>query len=138
MSADCVLTGEPEFIFQKKYTEKPKEEDLFEIFVIVYKVKIENWETDKTEDDALRMIFFNNVEKAVKRFKLFGPKAAILKRILTDSVEMNEIAEKNNHIEIDEEETDEENDKQVDENITELAKELAIKEGAEVSKAIVV
>jgi hypothetical protein len=132
MSADCVLTGIPEFILTKEYTEKPKEEDLYEVFAVIYKVddKVGNWESNQeigetTEGNNLRFIFFTDTARAVARFKLFGPKRSILKRILTDSNELYEAGEKNNHLVVDKSESEsEETKKEIEDNNKELEEEM--------------
>jgi len=134
MSADCVLTGVPDFILTKEYEGKPKEEDLFEIFAVIYRVdeRKGNWENTENnieEGSDLRFVFFNNVAKAVARFKLFGPKRSLLKRILTDNKELWDAAEKNNHIEVELSETEsesqsEETKEEIEENNKELEKQM--------------
>jgi len=145
MSADCVETGVPELILTRDYDVKPKEEDLYEVFAVIYRVEREGYKVGDNEDAETKYVFFTNVAKAVARFKLFGPKRSILKRILTDKKEIWELGEKNSKIEVEvpesesesESETQEEQDKkEFDETIAQLAKEIAIQEGGEVSKSI--
>lgn len=102
MSADYCYTESPEYILKKEYTEKPDISKLHEIFVIVYKVEVPNY-LKKKEEDTARYIFLHSLEKAFKRWKLFGPNGAILQRIFTDDEELNELATKNDNIEINEE-----------------------------------
>ena len=143
MSADYVETGVPEIILTRDYDVKPKEEDLYEVFAVIYRVEKEGYKVGDNEDTETKYVFFTNVGKAVARFKLFGPRRSILKRILTDKKEIWELGEKNSNIQVEvsesesESETQEEKDKkEFDETIAQLAKEIAIQEGGEVSKSI--
>jgi len=143
MSADCVETGVPEIILTRDYDVKPKEEDLYEVFAVIYRVEKEGYKVGDNEDAETKYVFFTDVGKAVARFKLFGPRRSILKRILTDKKEIWDLGEKNSKIEVEvsesesESETQEEQDKkEFDETIAQLAKEIAIQEGGEVSKSI--
>jgi len=145
MSADCVETGVPEIILTKDYDNKPKEEDLYEVFAVIYREQKEGYKVGENEDVETKYVFFTNVGKAVARFKLFGPKRSILKRILTDKKEIWELGEKNSNIQVEvpesesesesESETQEEKDKkEFDDTMAQLAKEIAIQEGGEVSE----
>lgn len=144
MSADCVETGVPEIILTRDYDVKPKEEDLYEVFAVIYRVEKEGYKVGENEDTETKYVFFTNVGKAVARFKLFGPKRSILKRILTDKKEIWDLGEKNSNIEVEvsesesESETQEEQDKkEFDDTIAQLAKEISIQEGGEVSKSVI-
>jgi hypothetical protein len=114
MSADYCYTESPEYILKKEYTEKPDIEKLYEIFVIVYKVDLPSYAIKKEEDTA-RYIFIHSLEKAFKRWKLFGPNGAILQRIFTDDEELNALATKNDNIEINEEDLEEEEEEEEEE-----------------------
>lgn len=88
MSADCCFTDAPEYILHNEYDGKPDIEKLHEVFVIIYKVDTVTKEIDK----AIRYIFIKNLDKAVKQWKIFGPKGALLHRIFTDSDDLNQLA----------------------------------------------
>jgi hypothetical protein len=112
MSADYCYTETPEYILKKEYDEKPDLTKLYEIFVLVYKVDLPKYKIKKEEDTA-RYLFFHSLEKAFKRWKLFGPRGAILQRIFTDDDELNALATKNDNIEISEEDLKSENNDMV-------------------------
>ena len=97
MSAEFCHTDDPEYILHNEYTEKPDIEKLHEIFIIVYTVEIPAWQS-KNPEDEVRYIFFKSLEKAMRRWKLFGPRGSMLKRVFTDSEELNEMALKNENI----------------------------------------
>jgi len=125
MSAEYCYTESPEYILKKEYTEKPDISKLHEIFVIVYKVDLPNYQKKKEEDSA-RYIFLHSLEKAFKRWKLFGPNGAILQRIFTDDEELNALATKNDNIEINEEElvsSDEDEEEKEEEKKEEVKEE---------------
>ena len=96
MSHENTMTEVPEYFLEKEYTVKPKPEDLHEIFIIVYKMEVPNWRAE-TDDDT-RYIFFTNLEKAYKRFKMFVNGKALLKRVYTDNEKLYELAQKNDNI----------------------------------------
>ena len=129
MSAEYCYTESPEYILKKEYTEKPDISKLHEIFVIVYKVEVPNY-LKKKEEDTARYIFLHSLEKAFKRWKLFGPNGAILQRIFTDDEELNALATKNDNIIIDDEELesdeDEDEKEEVKEEVKEESKELTV------------
>ena len=117
MSGDLCFTENPEFYLIKEYENKPNVDELFDLFIVVYLKEIPNWKKSGDEDkdlkDSSRYIIFSNLEKAFKRFKLFGPGKSLIKRILTDNEELYQLAKKNddivvNLIELDREETKEE------------------------------
>jgi len=97
MSAEFCYTDSPEYILHKEYTEKPDVEKLHEIFIVVYRIDLPAWETQNQEDE-IRYIFFKSLEKAMRRWKLFGPRGSMLKRVFTDSDELNEMALKTENI----------------------------------------
>jgi len=76
-------TEKPEFYLIKEYTTKPAIEDLGEVFVIGYVMESPNWKKD--DDTDVRYIFFTDFAKAYKRFRLFVPGKAFIKRIFTDN-----------------------------------------------------
>jgi Ran GTPase-activating protein (RanGAP) involved in mRNA processing and transport len=131
MSADYCYTESPEYILKKEYEGKPDISKLYEIFVLVYKVDLPKYKIKKEEDTA-RYLFFHSLEKAFKRWKLFGPRGAILQRVFTDDDELNELASKNDNIEVnDEEENDEEEDEEEknedkEEEVVEEKKEIVV------------
>ena len=137
MSAEYCYTESPEYILKKEYTEKPDISKLHEIFVIVYKVDLPNYQKKK-EEDAARYIFLHSLEKAFKRWKLFGPNGAILQRIFTDDEELNALATKNDNIVIDEEELKTENNEMVVGNSDEEDEEEEKEEVKEEPKDITV
>jgi hypothetical protein len=102
MSMDLCETGKPMLILTKEYEEKPAVDKLFDIFMVSYKEDIPDWKrkTPDDESELMRYLFFTDLNRAVKRWKLFGPRVAMLKRILTDSEELLEKANKNNHLDI--------------------------------------
>jgi hypothetical protein len=97
MSAEFCYTDDPEYILHKEYTEKPDIEKLYEVFIVVYTVETPSWQT-KNPEDEVRYIFFKTLEKAMRRWKLFGPRGSMLKRVFTDSDELNEMALKTENI----------------------------------------
>jgi hypothetical protein len=111
MSAEFCYTDEPHYILKKEYEEKPDINKLFEIFVIVYKAELPKYKVSKEEDTA-RYLFFHDLEKALKRWKLFGPRGALLQRIFTDDEELNELASKNDNIVVENVSEDEEEAKE--------------------------
>jgi len=96
MSHGLTHTEVPEYFLEKEYTEKPKPEDLHEIFIIIYVMEVPNYRQE-TDDDT-RYIFFTNLEKAYKRFKMFVNGKAMLKRVYTDNEKLYEVAQKNDNI----------------------------------------
>jgi hypothetical protein len=99
MSHDLCEVQEPYYLIVKEYEEKPKVEDLTEVFTIVYTHELPNWKI-KEETDGVEYVFFTSLEKAWKRFKYEGPRRALMKRILTDNEELIELARRNDNIEI--------------------------------------
>ena len=97
MSADLCYTADPDYILVKEYNEKPDINKLHEIFVVIYKVETPNY-LKKSDDDDERYIFFKSLDKAIKRWKLFGPRGSMLRRIITYNDELNELAMKNENI----------------------------------------
>jgi hypothetical protein len=106
MSAEFCYTDNPEYILHKEYTEKPDVEKLYEVFIVVYTVEVPAWES-KSPEDEVRYIFFKSLEKAMRRWKLFGPRGSMLKRVFTDSDELNEMALKTENIVVAPEEEEE-------------------------------
>ena len=103
MSAKDCYTESPEFILKKEYTEKPDIEKLHEVFIVIYKVELPKWKIKEDEvKESIRYIFFTNLEKAYKRFKMFGPNYAMLQRVFTDDDEMYELASRNDNIVVEE------------------------------------
>jgi hypothetical protein len=88
MSAECCFTDDPEYILKKEYDGKPNIDDLHEVFVIVYKVDTVTKEFKK----SARFVFIKSLEKAMKQWKIFGPRGALLHRIFTDDDDINELA----------------------------------------------
>ena len=99
MSHDLCDVEEPYYLIVKEYEEKPKPEDLTEVFTIVYAHDIPKWKI-KEETDGVEYVFFTSLEKAWKRFKYEGPKRALMKRIFTDNEELIELAKRNDNIEL--------------------------------------
>jgi len=94
MSADLCYTDDPDYILEKEYDGKPDIDKLHEIFVVIYKVEVPSYSKKRDEDEA-QYVFFKSLEKAFKRWKLFGPRGAMLRRIITDKDELNELALQN-------------------------------------------
>ena len=99
MSHDLCDVEEPYYLIVKEYEEKPKPEDLTEVFTIVYAHDIPKWKI-KEETDGVEYVFFTSLEKAWKRFKYEGPKRSLMKRIFTDNEELIELARRNDNVEI--------------------------------------
>lgn len=99
MSKEFCETENPEYVITKEYEGKPSDDDLTEMFIVVYKLDLANWEKQK-EEDCLRYIFFCNLEKAFKRFKLFGPGRAMLKRIFTDNEELIKLGKASDDVKV--------------------------------------
>ena len=118
MSKDFCETEKPEYVLTKEYTVKPDDGDLTEMFIVVYKLDLANWEKEK-EEDCLRYIFFCNLEKAFKRFKLFGPGRAMLKRIFTDNEELIKLGKASDDIKVELQEDDLEQIKATDSEVNE-------------------
>ena len=97
MSHDLTDVEEPYLLLVKEYDEKPKKEDLTEVFAIIYVVDLPKWKM-KEETDGVEYVFFTSLEKAWKRFKYEGPKRSILKRIFTDNDELIELARRNDNV----------------------------------------
>ena len=111
MAAKDCYTEKPEFILKKTYTEKPDIEQLHEIFIVIYKKEVPKWQVKQDElKESARYIFFTKLEKAYKRFKMFGPNYAMLQRIFTDDDELYELATRNDNIVV-EDLSDSESDK---------------------------
>ena len=101
MSAELCFTEQPEYILTKEYEEKPDIDKLFEIFVVIYKLDLPKWKIKSDElKESVRYIFFTKLEKAFKRFKLFGPSYAMLQRLFTDNEELYQLALKNDNIDV--------------------------------------
>jgi hypothetical protein len=111
MDINTILTDTPIFKLVKEYETNPSIDELTEIFVVVYRVDLPNWQqkVDKDENlkESMRYLFFNNLEKAIKQYKYYGPKGAVLSRMITDDDELIELAERSNFTLIEEEETKE-------------------------------
>jgi hypothetical protein len=88
MSAECCFTDKPEYILKKEYDGKPDVDSLHELFVIVYKVDTPS----KDFKDSSRFVFIKSLDKAVRQWKIFGPRGALLHRIFTDDDDINELA----------------------------------------------
>lgn len=101
MSADLCYTADPDYILIKEYTEKPDIDKLHEIFVVIYLVDIPNY-AKKSDEEEERYIFFKSLDKAIKRWKLFGPRRAMLRRIITDNDELLELTKHNESIVVEE------------------------------------
>jgi hypothetical protein len=99
MDIDTIFTEKPLFIITKQY-DAVKIEDLTEVFAVIFKVELPNYEQVPDEDEntkkSARYLFFTDLEKAFKQFKYYGPRRAILQRIFTDKEELIETAEKSN------------------------------------------
>jgi hypothetical protein len=99
MAAKDCYTENPEFILKKEYTEKPDIEQLHEVFIVIYKKELPKWQVKEDElKESSRFIFFTKLEKAYKRFKMFGPNYAMLQRIFTDDEELYKLATQNDNI----------------------------------------
>jgi hypothetical protein len=99
MAAKDCYTENPEFILKKEYTEKPDIEQLYEVFIVIYKKELPKWQVKEDElKESSRFIFFTKLEKAYKRFKMFGPNYAMLQRIFTDDEELYKLATQNDNI----------------------------------------
>jgi hypothetical protein len=99
MSHDLCDVEEPYYLIVKEYEGKPKPEDLTEVFTVVYAHELPKWQI-KEESDGVEYVFFTSLEKAWKRFKIEGPKRALIKRIFTDNDELIELARRNDNVEI--------------------------------------
>lgn len=99
MSHDLCAVEEPYYLIVKDYDEKPKQEDLTEVFAIIYAYDLPKWKI-KEETDGVEYVFFTSLEKAWKRFKYEGPKRSLMKRIFTDNEELIELARTNDNVEI--------------------------------------
>jgi hypothetical protein len=88
MSAEFCFTDAPEYILHKDYEGKPDVDKLHEIFVIVYSVETPT----KDLKESARYIFIKSLEKAMRQWKLFGPRSALLHRIFTDDDDINQLA----------------------------------------------
>lgn len=88
MSAECCFTDVPEYILKKEYDGKPDIDSLHELFVIIYKVD----NIDKDLKKSSRYVFIKSIERAMKQWKLFGPRGALLHRIFTDDEDINKLA----------------------------------------------
>jgi hypothetical protein len=99
MSHDLCTVDEPYILLVKEYEEKPKQEDLTEVFAIIYVIDLPKWKI-KEETDGVEYVFFTSLEKAWKRFKYEGPRRSLMKRIFTDNDELIELARHNDNIEI--------------------------------------
>lgn len=112
MDINTIVTETPYYILVKEYETAPKMEDLTEIFIVIYVVNLPNWKKQGNEEqvlkDSMRYLFFDDLEKAFKQYKYFGPKGAFLQRAFTDNDELIELAEKSNFRIIEEEETENE------------------------------
>jgi hypothetical protein len=88
MSAECCFTDDPQYVLKREYDGKPDVDSLHEIFVIVYKVDTPTKEIEK----SARYVFIKSLDRAIKQWKLFGPKGALLHRIFTDDNDINQLA----------------------------------------------
>jgi len=99
MSHDLCEVEEPYYLIVKDYEEKPKQEDLTEVFAVIYAYDLPKWKK-KEETDGVEYVFFTSLDKAWKRFKYEGPRRSLIKRIFTDNEELIELAKRNDNIEI--------------------------------------
>ena len=99
MSHDLCDVEEPYYLIVKEYAEKPKQEDLTEVFSVVYVHELPKWQI-KNETDGVEYVFFTSLDKAWKRFKYEGPRRSLMKRIFTDNEELIELAKRNDEVEI--------------------------------------
>lgn len=104
-----LFDGEPEYHLIKEYEDKPDMDKLTDVFVVVYLV--EEDDEFKTDEERTRMVFFTDLEKAFKRFKLIGHNKSYCKRIITDDEKLIDLCKHNDTIkvEVPEEEKKEEN-----------------------------
>jgi len=108
MEVDTVFTEKPYFKLTKEYPEgQLKIEDLTEVFVVAFRVKLPNYEEGPNEEEnlkkSLNYYFFDSFEKAWKQYKYCGPRGGVLSRIFTDDEELINISKKSNDIVIPEE-----------------------------------
>jgi hypothetical protein len=100
MEIETVFTETPHFVLVKEYETSPKIEDLTEVFSVVYRVDLPNWKHTGDKDDdlkqSMRYLFFTSLDKAFKQYKYYGPRGAVLSRIITDNDELIQLAEKSN------------------------------------------
>jgi hypothetical protein len=101
-----LFDGEPEYHLVNEYEDKPDMDKLTDVFVVVYLVE-EDTEF-KTEEDRTRMVFFTNLEKAFKRYKIIGPNKSYCKRIITDDEKLIELCKHNDNIKVEVPEEEEE------------------------------
>lgn len=99
MSHSLCHVEEPYVLLVKDYDEPPKNQDLTEVFVIIYANELPKWKV-KEETDGVEYVFFTAFDKAYKRFKYEGPNRSLLKRIFTDNEELIELAKRNDEVEI--------------------------------------
>lgn len=104
-----LFDADPEYHLVNDYEEKPEMDKLVDVYVVVYLVD-EDLEF-RTEEQRTRMIFFTNLEKAFKRYKIIGPNKSYCKRIITDDEKLIELCKHNDNlkVEVPEEEKKEEN-----------------------------
>ena len=71
MDVDTIFTEKPLFIITKQY-DAVKIEDLTEVFAVVYKVELPNYEQVPNEDEntkkSARYLFFTDLEKAFNNY----------------------------------------------------------------------
>jgi len=111
MECNKIFTDKPQFNITKEYTNAVKIEDLTEIFIVVYRVDLPNYELSQNEEEDLkkscRYVFFTDLERALKQYKYYGPNGAVLSRIFTDNDELIAVAQKSNFTFIPEDENEE-------------------------------
>jgi hypothetical protein len=103
MEIDTVFTEKPHFKLVKEYPEGTlKIEDLTEVFMVVIRIKLANYEESGTEDEiiqkSMRYFFFTSFDKAWKQYKFWGPRGAVLTRMFTDDDELILLAKRSNDI----------------------------------------
>lgn len=112
MEIETMFTDTPYFLIVNEYETQPKMEDLTEIFVVTYRVKLPNWQEKPDPEEnlkaSLRYVFLTDLDRAIKQYKYYGPRGATLARMFTDKEDIIEIAEKSNFRIIEEEEEKEE------------------------------
>lgn len=102
-----LFDAEPEYHLVKEYEDGPDANKLVDVYVVVYLVDEDS--EFKTEEQRTRMIFFTNLEKAFKRYKIIGPNKSYCKRIITDDEKLIELCKHNDtlNVQVPEDKTEE-------------------------------
>jgi hypothetical protein len=100
MDSGTIFTETPQFIITKEYDSPVKIEDLVEVFIVIFRIDLPKHELTNNEDEDLkkscRYLFFTDLERALKQYKYYGPRGAVLSRVFTDKEDIIETAQKSN------------------------------------------